>query len=138
MNRSITRRVRDTAVLMMAAAALLILLPEARAQAQGGSGTGQAAPVAPAGNAENGKKLFTNYGCYQCHGREAQGGVAGPRIGPNPIPFQAFSRYVRQPGGQMPPFTTKVVTDAELADIYAFLRSLPQPRPAREIPLLNN
>ena len=121
--------------LMMVAAAFLIVLPEARAQAQGGAGS---APAAPAGNAESGKKLFTNYGCYQCHGREAQGGVAGPRIGPNPIPFQAFSRYVRQPGGQMPPFTTKVVTDAELADIYAFLRSLPQPRPAREIPLLNN
>ena len=121
--------------LMIAAAALLIALPEARAQAQGGAGSAQAAP---AGNAENGKRLFTNYGCYECHGREAQGGVGGPRIGPNPIPFQAFSRYVRQPGGQMPPYTEKVVSDAELADIHAFLRSLPQPRPAREIPLLNN
>jgi ubiquinol-cytochrome c reductase cytochrome c subunit len=121
---------------MMLAAALLIVLPEVRAQAQGGSGTAQAAP--PAGNAENGKRLFTNYGCYQCHGREAQGGAGGPRIGPNPIPFAAFSRYIRQPGGQMPPYTDKVVSDAELADIHAFLRSLPQPRPAREIPLLNN
>jgi mono/diheme cytochrome c family protein len=120
---------------MMVAAALLIALPEAHAQAQGGSGT---APAAPAGNAENGKRLFTNYGCYQCHGREAQGGAGGPRIGPNPIPFAAFSRYIRQPGGQMPPYTDKVVSDAELADIHAFLRSLPQPRPAREIPLLNN
>jgi mono/diheme cytochrome c family protein len=120
---------------MMVAAALLIVLPEARAQAQGGAGT---APAAPAGNAENGKRLFTNYGCYQCHGREAQGGAGGPRIGPNPIPFAAFSRYIRQPGGQMPPYTDKVVSDAELADIHAFLRSLPQPRPAREIPLLNN
>lgn len=135
MNRSITRRVCDTAVLMMVAAALLIALPEARAQAQGGAGS---APAAPAGNAENGKRLFTNYGCYQCHGREAQGGAGGPRIGPNPIPLQALIRYVRQPGGQMPPYTDKVVSDAELTDIHAFLRSLPQPRPAREIPLLNN
>lgn len=135
MNRSITRRVCDTAVLMMVAAALLIALPEVRAQAQGGAGS---APAAPAGNAENGKRLFTNYGCYQCHGREAQGGAGGPRIGPNPIPLQALIRYVRQPGGQMPPYTDKVVSDAELTDIHAFLRSLPQPRPAREIPLLNN
>jgi len=120
---------------MIAAATLMLVVPRAGAQAQGGAGSAQAVP---AGNAENGKRLYTNYGCYQCHGREAQGGVAGPRLGPNPIPFPAFSRYVRQPGGQMPPFTSRVVSDAELEDIYAYLRSLPQPRPAREIPLLNN
>jgi ubiquinol-cytochrome c reductase cytochrome c subunit len=113
----------------------MLVLPAARAQAQGGSGNAQAAP---AGNAENGKRLYTNYGCYQCHGREAQGSVAGPRLGPNPIPLQTLIRYVRQPGGQMPPYTDKVVSDAELTDIHAFLRSLPQPRPAKDIPLLNN
>jgi ubiquinol-cytochrome c reductase cytochrome c subunit len=64
--------------------------------------------------------------------------VAGPRIAPNPIPLPALTRYVRQPGGQMPPYTDKVVSDAELADIHAYLQSLPQPRPARDIPLLNN
>jgi ubiquinol-cytochrome c reductase cytochrome c subunit len=36
----------------------------------------------------------------------------------------------------MPPFTAKVVSDAELADIYAFLRSLPQPPDADTISLL--
>ena len=120
---------------MITAAALMLVVPTSGAQAQGGTPSGQAPP---AGNAENGKRLFTNYGCYQCHGREAQGGVAGPRLGPNPIPLQALIRYVRQPGGQMPPFTARVVSDAELTDIHAFLRSLPQPRPAREIPLLND
>ena len=115
---------------MLLAAAVLLTVPEA--QAQGG---GQAAP---AGNADKGKQLFTNYGCYQCHGREAQGGAGGPRIGPNPIPLLALTRYVRQPGGQMPPYTEKVVSDAELADIYAFLQSRAQPKPAREIPLLND
>jgi len=123
------------AALLIAAAALMLVLPTAGAQAQAGAQSGQAAP---AGNAEKGKQLYTNYGCYQCHGREAQGGVAGPRIGPNPIPLPALTRYVRQPAGQMPPYTEKVVTDAELADIHAFLRSLPQPKPVREIPLLNN
>ena len=28
-------------------------------------------------DAQNGKKLFENYGCYECHGRLAQGGSAG-------------------------------------------------------------
>ena len=91
----------------------------------------------PTGNAENGKKLFAQYGCYQCHGYAAQGGV-GARLAPNPIPFSAFTRYIRQPKGQMPPYTTKVVTDSELADIYAFLRSLPKPPDAKSIPLLHD
>ena len=38
--------------------------------------------AAPAGNAENGKKIFTSYGCYQCHNYAAHGGGAGPRLAP--------------------------------------------------------
>ena len=90
----------------------------------------------PAGNAQNGKKIFSSYGCYQCHGFEAQGG-AGARLAPRPIAFTAFSKYVRQPTGEMPPYTSKVVSDKELADIYAFLQSIPQPPPANSIPLLS-
>ena len=92
-------------------------------------------PAAPAGNAEQGKKLYVSYGCYQCHGYEAQGSNAtGPRLGPRPIAFAAFSRYVRQPTGQMPPYTTKVVSDADMADIYAFVSA--RPAPVTNIPLL--
>ena len=91
----------------------------------------------PAGNTQNGKKLFTSYGCFECHGHQAEGtSVGGPRLGPNPISFPAFSRYVRQPTGQMPPFTIKVTSDADLADIYAFLQSLPQPPKADTLPAL--
>jgi len=88
-------------------------------------------------SAPNGRKLFARFGCYQCHQREAQGAAAtGPRLGPHPIPFGNFVKYVRQPAGQMPPYTAKVVKDGELADIYAFLQSLPEPAPVKEIPLL--
>jgi ubiquinol-cytochrome c reductase cytochrome c subunit len=83
---------------------------------------------APAGNAANGRKLFATIGCYQCHGYEAQGSTAtGPRLAPRPLPFPALSRYVRRPAGQMPPYTAKVLSDMELADIYAFLQSAPAP-----------
>jgi ubiquinol-cytochrome c reductase cytochrome c subunit len=93
------------------------------------------ANAVPAGNAEEGKKLFTADGCYQCHGYEAQGSSAtGPRLGPKPIAFAAFTRYVRAPSGQMPPYTAKVVTDVDLANIYAFLQS--RPEPAKDILLL--
>ena len=87
-------------------------------------------------SASNGKKIFDSYGCYQCHDHDGHGGV-GARLAPNPIPFAAFSKYVRQPAGEMPPYTKKVVSDRELADIYAYLQTVPQPPPAKSIPILN-
>lgn len=37
----------------------------------------------PAGNSQDGKKLYTNYGCFECHGHQAEGtSAAGPRLGP--------------------------------------------------------
>jgi mono/diheme cytochrome c family protein len=97
---------------------------------------GAQTPAAPSGNAQNGKKIFTSYGCYQCHGFAGQGG-AGARLAPKPIAFVNFSKYVRQPTGEMPPYTAKVVSDQELADIYAFLQSIPPPPAAKSLPLLN-
>jgi len=89
---------------------------------------------APSGDAKNGKKLFAADGCYQCHGYEAQGATpTGPRLGPKPIAFAQFQKYVRQPSGQMPPYTIKSIPDKDLADIYAFLQSLPAPPSADSI-----
>jgi mono/diheme cytochrome c family protein len=94
---------------------------------------------APAGNAENGKKLFAKFGCYECHGREAQGGgYNGPRLAPDPVPWSVVQSYVRHPQGEMPPFTEKVVSDKDLADIYAFLKSQPEPPPVKSIPILSH
>jgi mono/diheme cytochrome c family protein len=60
---------------------------------------------APQGNAANGRKLFVSFGCYQCHGYEAQGGSAGARLAPRPIAYAQLLKYVRHPTGEMPPFT---------------------------------
>jgi mono/diheme cytochrome c family protein len=91
---------------------------------------------APAGNAANGRKLFVSFGCYQCHGYEAQGGAAGPRLAPRPIAYAQFMKYVRHPTNEMPPFTEKIVKDTELNDVYAFLRGQPAPPDIDKIPLL--
>jgi ubiquinol-cytochrome c reductase cytochrome c subunit len=96
----------------------------------------QAGEVAT-GNAANGKKLFVAYGCYQCHGYEGQGASTGPRIGPPPLSLAFLLSYVRHPTGQMPPYTEKVVPDQDLTDIFAYLKSMPQPARASSIPLLN-
>lgn len=96
-------------------------------------------PEAPVhGDAKNGKRLYESYGCYECHGGQGQGSVlTGPRLGPNPMSFSGFVRYVRKPTGQMPPYTRKITTDEQLADMYAFLQSLPQPPDAKKTPLLS-
>jgi len=89
----------------------------------------------PAGNIENGKKRFQAHGCVSCHSFSGQGG-AGARLAQNPITFQAFMNYVRKPKGSMPAFGSQV-TEAELADIYAFLKSIPPSPDPKTIPLLN-
>jgi ubiquinol-cytochrome c reductase cytochrome c subunit len=95
-----------------------------------------AASAAPAGDSGKGKTLFRKIACYQCHSEQAQGGTQGPRLGPNPIPFRAFSAYLRAPKGEMPPYTEKVMSDQDVADVYAFLRALPPPPPLSTLPLL--
>lgn len=87
-----------------------------------------AAETAPPGNAENGKRVYIADGCYECHDREGQGGAGtGPRLAPNPIAFAAFTHQLRSPVNEMPPYTSKVLPDKELADIYAFLQAIPKP-----------
>lgn len=100
---------------------------------------GQAAVAAP--SAENGKTAFTKNGCWQCHGFEGQGSTAtsgGKVIADTQLPFEAFRAYVRNPSGAMPPFHAEMLSDSDLADIYAYLESRPKPEPAKDIPLLNN
>ena len=121
--------------LLVTAAALLFLAPAA-ALAQTPSAPPKAGS-APAGDVKNGEKLFVSYGCYSCHGRHAEGSSAtGPRLGPNAVTLGLLQKYIRQPTGQMPPYTTKVVSDADLVDIFAFLQSLPQPPKVDSIPEL--
>ena len=95
-------------------------------------------PKPSPGNVANGKQLFTKMACYYCHGTEGQGSLAGvgPRVALVSRSYESFARYVRQPSGRMTSYSEKILSDAELTDMYAFLRSLPPVRPITEIPLL--
>lgn len=120
---------------MAIAAAIALARPVSSVHAQEAAAK---AATAPAGNADNGKKLYNADGCYQCHGYVGQGGTGtGPRIAPNPLPWPAWSAYVRAPKNQMPPYNAKLLKDADLADIYAYLKSIPEPPKVKDIPLLN-
>lgn len=96
-------------------------------------------PTAPPGDAARGHAAFLSYGCYECHGTAGQGNYgAGARIAPKPPPWSVVSSYVRRPRGDMPSFSQKILSDGVLADIYAYLRSIPAGKPGSDQPLLNN
>ena len=94
-----------------------------------------AAPDRPATHVAHGRQLYVADGCAQCHGYSGQGTV-GPRLAPNPIPLDIFTRQMRKPRAVMPIYTSAVLSEGDLADIYAYLESVPQPAPAARIPLL--
>ena len=93
--------------------------------------------AALAASAEKGKAAFIQHGCWQCHGTVGQGGVAGPKLAPDPMPFEAFSAFVRATNRAMPPYMEAILSNDDLADIYAYLQSIPKPADYKDIPLLN-
>jgi mono/diheme cytochrome c family protein len=90
-----------------------------------------------AASADKGKSAFLQHGCWQCHGYQGQGGVTGPKLAPGPIPFETLSNFVRTTNRQMPPFSKDILSDEDLADIYAYLESIPKSPDPKSIPLLN-
>ena len=92
---------------------------------------------AAAASAERGKVEFKKHGCWQCHGELGQGGVTGPKLAPDPIPYDTLSNFVRTTNRNMPPFSEQILSNEDLADIYAYLQSVPKGPDAKSIAILN-
>jgi mono/diheme cytochrome c family protein len=90
-----------------------------------------------AASAEKGKAGFVQHGCWQCHGYQGQGGVTGLKLAPDPIPFETLSNFVRTTSRAMPPYREEILSNEDLADIYAYLQSVPKDPDPKSIPLLN-
>src|SRR5438105_207004 len=85
------------------------------------------------GNAANGKDIFMKYTCYGCHGFSGQNGP-GARLVPMNMTQAGFTNYVRSPRTrQMPSYSTKVLSDAQLGDVYAYIKTLPRSPAAKDI-----
>jgi ubiquinol-cytochrome c reductase cytochrome c subunit len=101
-----------------------------------GSASAQQAP-ASSGNAEHGKTIYREVGCYQCHGLAGQGApMTGPRVSRTEFAFDGFLNQLRHPANQMPPYEAVVLSDQDAADIYVYLRQMPAPPDPNSIPLL--
>jgi mono/diheme cytochrome c family protein len=94
----------------------------------------------PAGDAANGKRLYLAT-CFACHGRSGQGGAMN---GPAPIlartamPFDGFKAQLRQPISDMPAYSQAVMSDQQIADIFAFLEALPGPLPVKDMAIFKD
>jgi len=87
----------------------------------------------------NGKKLFEAKACYECHGWRGQGGLAGARLAQTKLNLQRFRNILRNPPpSNMPPYRAAVLTDQEVADLFAYIQSFPTPEPAAKVPLLKD
>jgi mono/diheme cytochrome c family protein len=123
------RLVRNTLVRSLVA-------PLGLAALAAGLALGSSAALA-AGDAAKGKQNFMKYGCWQCHGMVGQGSpVTGPKLAPEPMPLEAMSSFIRNSRRTMPPYRVEVLPEADLADIHAYLSSVPKPADYKTIPLL--
>ena len=106
----------------------------------GGGAQAQAQDV-PAGDAANGKAVFLKELCFTCHGRSGQGGAyngPAPFLAKTQMPFDGFKGQLRAPSNDMPAYSDAVMSDQDIADIYAFVQSLPGRGNAKDIAILNN
>ena len=92
---------------------------------------------AAAADANKGKDAYAQHGCWQCHGYVGQGGVTGPKLAPNPMPLAAMNVFVRNSNRAMPPYQKEILSDADLADIHAYLSTIQAGKDYKSIPLLN-
>lgn len=86
---------------------------------------------------DRGRELYDRFGCYQCHGHFGQGGNAGPKIAPDPLPWEGFRVFVRTPVARMPPYTDAVLSEEQLQQIHRYLASLQSGPAAGEVGLLD-
>jgi mono/diheme cytochrome c family protein len=107
----------------------------------GAFGMAAAQDAAPAGDVGKGKRIFLADGCFTCHGRSGQGGAyngPAPILAHTMLPFDGFKGQIRNPANDMPAFSDAVLSDQDIADIYAFVQTLPGAGSAKDHPILSN
>ena len=92
-----------------------------------------------AASAEKGKDGFMKFGCWQCHGTVGQGSAItslGKVLAPDPMPLETFIAFVRSTNRAMPPYSEQVLSNEDLADMHAYLSTIPRAKDYKSIPLL--
>ena len=124
------------------AAIALVAIP---AQAQRGNTQQPTSPVS--GNSGNGRALYYSYSCYACHGYNGETGRAFVgNWSANLASEENFIRFLRgranvapvPPSTSMPNFAENTLSDKQVKDIYAYIRTFKSAPPDfKNVPLLN-
>ncbi len=71
---------------------------------------------------DSGERLYDGH-CRQCHGPEGRG-AKGPSLIPFDWSYEEALQLVRHPVCDMPPVPEAAVSDAEVAQIVAYLKTI--------------
>lgn len=116
---------RFNAILFLVAAAAVMLVIPRSGRAQSSKPPDNLDAIAAAGDAAYGEQVYHRVACAECHGENGQGSD-GPPLLKLKITFPDFVHWVRNASNGMDPQPPAVVSDAELADIYAFIGASPK------------
>ncbi len=119
----------------------MLVVPASRAHDQPNRSGAAPAPQAPAinvpaGDAKRGAGLYLATGCWECHGYTGATGSGAPLV-LSGLSAGGFVTYIRNPRTRaMPLYSAKVIPDAAVADLYAYIKTFKKPADAKDIPLL--
>ena len=95
-----------------------------------GLGLADAGLLLTADRQERGRLLFLSASCVTCHGLENRGGVVGPELDVGELTVSDIRHAIQTGPRGMPVFPGEMLSDADLEDLYAYLKALPEDAPA--------
>jgi mono/diheme cytochrome c family protein len=72
---------------------------------------------------DSGERVYDGY-CKRCHGAEGRGTAQAPSLIPFDWSYEEALEQVRHPVCNMPPMPASVVSDAQVAQIVAYLKTI--------------
>ena len=72
---------------------------------------------------DSGERLYEGY-CRRCHGAEGRGTTQGPSLIPFDWSYAEALELIRHPVCNMPPVPASVLSDAQVAQIIGYLKTI--------------
>jgi mono/diheme cytochrome c family protein len=82
------------------------------------------APATLSQTAQEGKQLFLQYDCNNCHPKEGRAGGTGPRLSTTGVSDDTIRNTIKRGKGGMPP---RNLTDDQITKVIAYIRAIKPP-----------
>ena len=101
---------------------MLIVFVIVFAVVMGACSAAPAAQPSAQGDAAKGQAAWAQLSCQGCHGANGEG-ASGPKLAGTSKSYGQILNQVRKGEGPMPPFTAAQVSDQQVMDVVAWLKS---------------